>query len=477
MRQDVNEIKKIVDKYQYSLDSIVADLLKIFKFKSLCWEAGVRKQDGYSVPNVIMIILMLPFMMINTIGGFYRSRYVNVTEMKKDVFYRLQNMDRMPWRRLLYGVAKRFQTLTNSNKEVAENSAFVIDDTIDSRVGRRIENISRVHDHTFGKTRLGFKHLLLGLFDGKSFIPLDFSIHSEKLLNQKQRKEQFKKEVAKNSHGHKRRKECKVDKITNCLAMLRRAIKQGLNAKYVLTDSWFSSKGFIQTVRSLKQGAIHVICGMKNDKRYYGYNCKKLNSKELRCVLEKEGNVKRSRKWNTRYFEVVVHYEGVGDVKLYICRFPYQKKWRVFLSTDSSLKFAKMMELYSVRWTIEVFFREAKQQLRMGKCQSRDFNAQIANMTFVCILYIMLSYYRRIHDYETLGGLFLDVADDMCEKNMAERLWSLFEELLMAVVKLVSESGSLELTLFKDSPEYQYLRALFEDSFLNKQIKNLDNPN
>lgn len=474
MRQDVNEIKKIVDNHPYFLDSIIADMFKMFNFKTLCWQAGAKKQEGYSVPNVIMVLLMLPFMMVTSIGAFYGSRYVGVTDMKKDVFYRLQNMERMPWRPLLYGVAKRFQALANPEKDVAENSAFVVDDTVDSRVGRRIENISRVHDHTFGKTRLGFKHLLVGLFDGTSFIPLDFSIHSEKRLSRSQRKDQFKKDVSRNSHGYKRRKECRVDKITNSLAMLKRALQKGNMAKYVLTDSWFSSKGFIQTVRGLKQGALHVICGIKNDKRNYEYKGKILNSKELRCVLEEEGNARRARKWNTRYFEVVVHYEGVGDIKLYICRFPYQKKWRVFLSTDPSLSFAKMMEIYSVRWTIEVFFREAKQQLRMGKCQSRDFDAQIASMTCVCILYTMLSYYRRVHDYETLGGLFLDVADDICEKNLAERLWELFEELLLTVVKLISESGVLDLTLFTDSPEYQYLKSLFEESFLSKQIRRLD---
>ena len=43
------------------------------------------------------------------------------------------------------------------------------------------------------------------------------------------------------------------------------------------------------------------------------------------------------------------------------------------------------MEIYSIRWTIEVFFREAKQQLGLGKCKSRDFDAQIASITYLHI--------------------------------------------------------------------------------------------
>ncbi len=132
----------------------------------------------------------------------------------------------------------------------------------------------------------------------------------------------------------------------------------------------------------------------------------KLNAKELHATLKTEGNEKRCRKLNTRYFEMVVQYESVGDVTLYLCRFPYQKQWRLFLSTDTSLSFLAMMEIYAMRWMIEVFFKEMKQHLRLGQCQSRDFDAQIAHVTTCCILYTFLAYFRRVNAYESLGGLF-----------------------------------------------------------------------
>ena len=58
-----------------------------------------------------------------------------------------------------------------------------------------------------------------------------------------------------------------------------------------------------------------------------------------------------------------------------------------------------MMELYTARQTIEVFFKEMKQPLQLGQCQSRDFDAQIAHVTTCCILYIFLAYFRRVHAY------------------------------------------------------------------------------
>ncbi|MDK2822024.1 MAG: hypothetical protein PWP31_1989 [Clostridia bacterium] len=89
-------------------------------------------------------------------------------------------------------VVKTFRKLINPQHKVAANSAFILDDTIVKKTGRRIEQISFVHDHVAGKqgSKLGFKNLTLGLFDGKSFIPLDFSLHSEKRLKVKHRKQQ-----------------------------------------------------------------------------------------------------------------------------------------------------------------------------------------------------------------------------------------------------------------------------------------------
>ena len=475
MRQDINEVKKVLDKYGYSINNIICDVMKIFKFKTICWKTGMVKNDGYSASEIITLMILFPLMLLKSVHAFYESQFKMVADMKKDTIYRLKNNEKMPWRRLLYGVAKRFQELVNPNKEVAPNSAFIVDDTIDDRIGYKMENISIVHDHVAKRSTYGFKNLVLGHFDGTSISPLDFSLHSEKALNRKKKKMQYKKECLKNSNGSKRRAECKVDKITGALSLIRRAVKNGFKAKYVLVDSWFTSLDFIKDIRKIKDGEMHVVAGIRNDFRKYSYCDEFLNAKQLIKKLSAEGNQKRCRKWNVRYFEVTVYYEGVGDVKLYMCRFPYQKKWRVFISTDTTLTFVKMMEIYSIRWTIEVMFRELKQHLQLGRCQSRDFDAQIANATVSMILYVFLSYFRRMNAYETLGALFEVIKEDVYEKNLAQRLWGLFDELLQVVIDLISQSGKIDIESFRKSVEYQYLRELFETSFLSNQMFEINN--
>ncbi|QQK81726.1 transposase [Salicibibacter cibi] len=142
----------------------------------------------------------------------------------------------------------------------------------------------------------------------------------------------------------------------------------------------------------------------------------------------------------------------------------------MYLSTDLSLSFIETMEIYSVRWTIEIFFRETKQHLQLGKCESQDFDAKIAHVTTTYILYAFLSYYRRVNDYEILGGLFEEMKGDMVEKNMAQQLWGMFDELLDVVIMAISKSGTVDIHAFKKSEEYQYIKTLFEDSFLSHQL-------
>ena len=477
MRKPIKEIENVLQDHGYSINNIICEVMKTFKLKTLCRQVSFQKQAGYSTSEILMLMLMLPLMLLKSVHAFYQSEFKKVSTMKKDSIYRLKNNENMPWRALLLVMSKQFQRLVNPTKEVDNKSAFILDDTTHAKTGRRMEQMTKVFDHVAGKkgSKLGYKNLTFGLFDGKSLTPLDFTIQVEKPLKKaRHRKERFKKQRDPKSPGAKRIKECHVSKITNGLDMLKRAVKQGFRAKYVLVDSWFSSHEFIQTVRGLGKIPMHLICGVRQDTRNYCYKGNSVNASQLKVVLKNEGNEKRCRKRNIRYFEVLVDYEGIGQVKLFFCRFPYQKKWRLFLSTDVALSLLSMLEIYSIRWTIEVFFKETKQQLKLGNCQSRDFDAQIAHITTCYLLYTLLAYFRRVNDYDSLDGLFIEIKDDLIKKNVAERLWALFDDLLQVIITSIAKSGSVDILEFRNSLEYEYLKELFENSFLSNQLKDLE---
>ena len=121
-----------------------------------------------------------------------------------------------------------------------------------------------------------------------------------------------------------------------------------------------------------------------------------------------------------------------------------------------------------------LFFKEMKQHLRLGQCQSRDFDAQIAHVTMCCITYTFLAYLRRVEAYASLGRLFEGIVAELREQNVAQRLWALFEELLQAVLTSMADSGPMDLKQFQSSPQYAALKDLFEASFLGNQLRSLN---
>ncbi|MEI3614911.1 hypothetical protein SPD89_22020 [Pseudogracilibacillus sp. SO30301A] len=58
----------------------------------------------------------------------------------------------------------------------------------------------------------------------------------------------------------------------------------------------------------------------------------------------------------------------------------------------------------------------------------------------------------------------------MAQKNIAEQLWSMFDELLDIVITAIAESGPVDIKTFKESLEYKYLAEQFEASFLRNQL-------
>ena len=108
----------------------------------------------------------------------------------------------------------------------------------------------------------------------------------------------------------------------------------------------------------------------------------------------------------------------------------------MILTTDASLSYLQAMELYQIRWTIEVFFKESKQYLNLGGCQSTNFEAQIADTTITMIQYILLTLRKRFDDYESRGEIFRTAGEEMLERRLHVGLW----ELLITIMKIIIET-------------------------------------
>jgi hypothetical protein len=407
-------------------------------------------------------LLYLPFLGIATVWGLFKSGCAKLTDAQKDVYYRLKNNYNADWRRLLFMFAKRFCKITTDNGEEAENAVkcFIADDTDCLKTGKKIEFIGKIFDHVRHRWVLGFKLLTLGYWDGKSLLSIDFSLHHEKGKNKKrpfgltrtELKKRFSKQRPQNSAGAKRVRELSIDKITNAVKMIKRAVKHGFLADYVLADSWFISEYFIKTIRKIKKGLLHVLGMCKMDKRKYTLEGEEYTAKQL--FQKFKGRKKRSRKVNAWYIELTVDYKGI-PVKLFFSRYSKRGKWHLLLTTDLSLTFNKAIEIYNIRWSIEVFFKEAKQYLNLGKSQANDFDAQIADVTISMMQYIILTLHKRFQVYETLGELFRQNQKYFLELTLAERLWGLFLELQRQIIEIFEIDIETVIEKMLSQPKYE----------------------
>jgi len=449
-----------------------------FNVGRLLASLGSFKSKGLDVS--VLLLSLLVFRLRGESICRMQIRSKNFLEKIDDnTFYRLMNNPWMDWRKLLIGFAKQFVALAKANGDNTPGvTCFVLDDTDIEKTGKTIEFISRIFNHVTKLYPLGYKLLVLAFWDGKSLVATDCSLHREKGkkgtygLSKTELKSQFGKKRDSKSPGQKRVGELDMKKGDVAISMLKRAVKNGFSATYVLMDSWFVNDHMIKSVRAIKNGALHLLGMCKLDRRQYLVNKKLLNARQLITKNERK-NSHRSRKYKSTYISVVVDYKGV-KVRLFFIRYNNAKNWNLLLTTDLTLSFVQAIELYQIRWTIEVLFKECKQYLNLGKSQNTCFDGQIADITITLVTHTILSLQKRFSAYETMGELFRETQQHLLELTLWERLISVFFKILveLAVILNIEIEEIMEKLLQGDQASKQLmamLRALseFEDNDQN----------
>ena len=398
----------------------------------------------YLPKEIFLALLLFPLFSVKNVRGYLSSCLERYLEASKDTLYRFKNDSSINWRGILYTVSRRLVGITSERgtSDPTSPRCLIIDDSDLPKTGFKVEHVSKVFSHVLHKRVLGFKFLLLGYWDSKSFIGLDFSFHKEKGKNKKylyglkpkQRKAQYKKQRDATTFGYKRERELCKNKIDVAVSMVKRAVRKGFQVDYLLMDSWFICDKIIKTIVALKEG-IFILAMGKMGKGKYGFAGKEYTAKELACKLKKGKKEKYYKNFGAYASEAIVDFKGT-KVKLIFCKYSKRGKQHLLVTTNLGLAFAKAIEIYSIRWGIEVFFKEAKQHFGLGKSQSRDFDAQIADTTICIIQYNVFSLAKRFSSYETLGELFRDTQASITELTLCQKIWGLILEIIKLVAGL-----------------------------------------
>ena len=440
----VSEVKDFFTSSEKAINTILTVLSSLTLSEK---QIGLlsKSNNEYKNINKFLLIILFPFFDIQNAWHYKNSSLYGTFSYGKDVFYRLLNDSLIPWRKISYKLSMQLIGKTSSKSNDIENKSprcLIVDDSDLPKTGRRTELIGKVFSHVTHQSILAFKGLFMGYHDGKSFFALDFSLHGERGKNKKkpyglsnkQLKERFFKFRYKNSVSYQRKEEYFTTKIQSMIKMIRTAIANGLRFDYVLVDSWFTCFELVKFIKTRRIG-VYLLGMAKMGKTRYLFNGKKLTAKEIVDYQRKAKKIKRSKQLASYYSEVLVNFNEI-PVKLFFSKTSRKGKWHLLLTTDLKLNFEQAYKIYSIRWSIEVFFKEAKQYLGLGKSQSQDFDAQIATTTICMLQYNLLAVAKRFTDYESLGELFRNTKAETIQLTVAERIWQIIIDVLAALTEL-----------------------------------------
>lgn len=432
-----------IEKYAQDNSSLIGTYNRILSHFNLWGVSHMLlhvKERGISSTHLFKTLVVLTFLQIDNVYNLFLSDLRKEVVGSKNTYYRFMKNEWVPWRKVLYAFARQFmkRTAERCKSSTSGPSCIIFDDTTLEKSGKKIEFTGKVYRHNDKSYVHGYKGLFCGYWDGRSYLPLDFSLHQEPGtdgkcgLKKKELDAQYKKERSPHSHGYQRQAELRENKIHNCVRMTKRTLKNGFDCDYVLADSWFISEPFITQIRSLnnKGKAPHVLGIMKSNRKVKigerSYYLKTLPQTHL----SQRHNCKR---FGCTYITLGVNYKGI-NLKIFLIQMKGQDNWRILVTTDLSLSFTKAMEIYAIRWTIEVSFKDMKQHLQLGQHQSVDFDAQIAATTLSCIRYIILAFARRHEDYESISGMFQLMKQSLLQAHLLQRIIKLLETIYTEVV-------------------------------------------
>lgn len=429
-----------------SAESAISCLSQTLNGLSLSEKALFGKETRfnarYSMMWVLSVLIAFPCMMIRNPYDYAKSRLASICGAGKDVFYRFMNNDGLDWRRITNHITRQLWRRVQARCECPGTPVCaIVDDTDYPKRGIHAENIGRVFSHVSHRMILGFKSLVLAISDGRSQMVIDHELIGEpgrkgthSLSDKEAGGRYIKKNREKDSPAADRIANYARSKIELLKDMVRRAIKGGCRFDYLLADSWFACREILQFITTRSIGC-HYLGMIRMGERSLRFSLErrgggeKFSSKALIARYSARKNaVRTSRLHRCSYLTVDAFVDGIA-VRLFYVRSSKRAPWCGIITTDTSLDFNMAYRIYSMRWSIEVIFKESKQNLGLGKCQSRDFSAQIAHSSVTFIQYNILSVSRRFSSYETIGGLFKDICQDSRELTVCERIWQIICEI------------------------------------------------
>ena len=298
--------------------------------------------------------------------------------------------------------------------------ALIVDDTLIERAySTKTELLAKIYDHDQHRYSTGYRNLTIGWSDGNTFLPVNCALMStRKKTNLVGSKSSItdQRTIAGQRRSQAQRKMNEV-----VLELISQALRLGVTAKYVLFDSWYSSPQMFWHLKELGLESVAML--KRSSKVYYRYRGRNYS---IKALYQRLLNSKRPAGQSYLYSSIVeANFQGqVFPVKIvFVAKKGVRNQYLVLASTNTNLTPQQIIQLYSRRWSIETYFKTAKQYLRLNKSQIQSYDGQVAQITVTAMTYILLAWQERLNkDDRTLGDLFYLMNDSLPEIKFIEAL-------------------------------------------------------
>lgn len=447
-------------------DTLIADLWKELQFGQLIQRAGFKKRTGLPITQVIYLLMIWVWVKADSIGMFANDMMRSFGCKNKDVLYDQMKREDLDWRTLHYQTVRK--VIQKEKIHQAPIRAYVVDDSVKERKGKQLEAVSQHFDHLLGRTVKGQQVITLGLATQEHFLVLDNDIYMSKS------RRQGLKTALKDGRsivGKRYQATSNKSKPELLSGMVKRAVKNRIEADYFLADAWFGNK---PTIRLAHEANTVPILRMKNDKTRYRHCtikkgrkvCQEYNAQQLyqeavrkhwtacadtpyQCVsVEVELDLASSAKAPAQWVKAQLLYVrgAAKDDKPTVGK----KDWALFLTTDLALSPQQILEIYALRWGIEVYFKEAKQYLGWLKEQTETFASHIASLHLCAIRYAMLVYAKAQH-HNRICEMRRDMEEQLTLLSYGKKLWGLFRFLIQVSLNEIQNKLSGQIKLIMDT--------------------------
>ncbi|HET7322703.1 MAG TPA: IS701 family transposase [Halococcus sp.] len=229
----------------------------------------------------------------------------------------------------------------------SKDGVVILDDSVTHRTGDQLPNAGWFYDHAENDTVWGQNLVFSQYADDKTTYPLGFRLYEKEA-------------------------ETKID---HAKALVDEAHKVGVPADTYLFDSWYCSQELVEHVESYDRDWISVL--KSNRQVEHGGEMIRVDALGKRIdATEREVDGETYKIWTKK-----LHVSKLGEKKVLISEKVTDDedeenpvKYLVTNKIDAPTK--HLIRTYSMRWRIETFFRDSKQDLGFEDCEvERDAGA------------------------------------------------------------------------------------------------------